>query len=54
MKLITLGFPEERAIIFTNGEINNNKEIMKISKGKFYWKGIEVKDAKKVYERFSQ
>jgi hypothetical protein len=30
------------------------KEVMKISKGKFYWKGQEVEDKYEVYERFNE
>lgn len=30
------------------------KEIIKITEGKFYWKGKEVKDIHKVYERFNE
>ena len=29
----------------------NYKEIMKISKGKFYWKGQEVEDVQGIYEK---
>ena len=32
----------------------NNKEAIRIKKGKFYWKGQEVKDKYKVYERFNE
>jgi len=34
---------------------NNEKEpILVISKGKFIWKGKEIKDTKKIYERFNE
>jgi len=33
-----------------NGELY---EIMRIEKGKFFWKGEEVQDTQKVYERFN-
>ena len=29
-------------------------ELIKLSKGKFYWKGEEVEDKQKVYERFCE
>lgn len=32
----------------------HNKEIMRLEKGKFFWKGQEVKDVNKIYERFSK
>jgi|GEM_PF-6075872 len=28
--------------------------VMRIAKGKFFWKGKEVKDVNKIYERFSE
>lgn len=34
--------------------LGEEKEIMKISEGKFYWKGEEVTDAHQVYERFNE
>jgi hypothetical protein len=54
MKKNTLEMPKVNDIIFTTGRWNDNKEVMRISKGKFFWKGVEVKDAKNVYERFHQ
>jgi hypothetical protein len=32
---------------------NQKKEIIKISKGEFYFRGKKVKDIHKVYERFN-
>ncbi len=32
----------------------NSEPIMLLSKGKFFWKGKEVKDIHKVYERFNE
>jgi hypothetical protein len=33
---------------------NDPNPIMVISKGKFIWKGKEVKDIHKIYERFNE
>jgi len=30
------------------------EEVIKISEGKFYWKGEEVEDVHNVYERFNE
>ena len=32
----------------------SKEAIMTITKGKFIWKGKEVKDTNKIYERFSE
>jgi hypothetical protein len=32
----------------------NGDEIIKITEGKFYWKGEEVEDAHEVYERLNE
>lgn len=32
----------------------DEEEIIKITKGRFYWKGKEVEDARQVHERFSE
>ena len=39
-----------RDFIFTD---SNGIELIRMAQGKFYWKGKEVKDTKKVYERFN-
>ncbi len=44
-----IGNPDP-AIIF-HGE--GGEEIIKIQKGKFFWKGQEVEDVHQVYERFN-
>ena len=41
-------------ISFYSDEEGKNKEIMKLEKGSFFWKGEEVKDVNKIYERFSE
>ncbi len=43
--------PEPADIKFVSAE---TEELIKLAKGKFYWKGKEVKDVNKIYERFSQ
>lgn len=46
---------EENTITFHakhNGE--ENKEIIKITQGKFYWLGEEIEDKYEVYERFNE
>ena len=40
--------------IFWAEENGKETEILRISKGKFYWKGQEVKDRYKIYERFNK
>jgi hypothetical protein len=46
--------PEPNEIVFTVSIEGKRKTIIKISKEKFYWRGKEVKDTKKVYERFNE
>ena len=41
-------------ISFSITEEGKQKEIIRISKGKFYWKGKEIDDVHKVYERFNK
>ena len=38
---------------FSVTENDKIEYIMKISQGKFFWKGKEVKDVHKIYERFN-
>lgn len=40
------------SIIFECG--NPAEELIRLSKGKFFWKGKEVKDINKIYERFNE
>lgn len=45
-------FVPEKTIYF---KLNNEeKPVMKISNGKFYWKDEEIKDIHNVYERFNE
>lgn len=41
-------------ISFHVGKPPHTEEIMKIEKGKFFWKGEEVEDRYEVYERFNE
>lgn len=43
----------DKSIIFSlDGETPS--EVMRISKGKFYWKGQEIDDIHDIYERFNE
>lgn len=44
--------PNNSKIIFNLG--NQTKELIRLEKGKFFWKGKEIKDVNKIYERFSE
>lgn len=43
---------KSRSIIFSAGE--PSEEMIRLEPGKFFWKGKEVKDINKIYERFSE
>lgn len=43
--------PQPNSIIFNTAE---GKEMIRLEKGKFFWKAKEVKDVNKIYERFSE
>jgi hypothetical protein len=49
---------EEENLMPTNSFLfclkNEDKPIMKISKGKFYWKNEEIEDIYNIYERFNE
>ena len=51
LNTITLGQPITNNIHFL---LSDGSTFMSIEEGKFIWKGKEVKDVKKIYERFSQ
>lgn len=48
MKKITI--PQSPSIQFNVG----HSPIIKLERGKFFWKGKEIKDVHMIYERFSQ
>lgn len=35
-------------------QLADGEELIRLEKGKFFWKNKEVKDEKKIYERFDQ
>lgn len=43
-----------REIQFYIEKDGENEMIMKLSRGKFYWKGKEIKDVRGIYERFDE
>ena len=41
-------------IVFTAGKPPHSEEILRLEKGKFFYKGKEIEDINKIYERFSE
>ena len=45
---------ETKSITFNATHPGGEGELIRLEKGKFFWKGKEIKDTNKIYERFSE